>query len=366
MSEPPEKEPSLTDRVRGYFRKPPSTTLTIVIAVLAVFVAGGVAAGVGFLVVNPLTSAANDLPNSALIAGGVGVALGLLTAWLGAFFYYRLRAYTTRLELQNARRDLSQIDRAKDTLGRMEIYADHIYLILESLVADAQSLHNLSLPDTERDICGVPQEYLSEGTGLQFLLSVWVEPGKDPSTKLGRAANRIRGTIQDRVGEPLAATLPGGPRFQILAGRIDKDERDAFEVRVESSWLKHRQSGEEDEPYPDNTAAESVDGSRESKHARRRQQTLERFVYGAEAPYTKLTGGDINGFKRFNYASVRAISSRRDGRVCYLVALSKAENAFTEAEDLYLLWLRRVLQLDSVAGVEPPLQDETMGEDPSG
>jgi hypothetical protein len=334
------KKRSLKERILSYFKKPPSTTATVVIAVLAIFIAGG-AATVASILIKPLTTATSDLPNSALIAGGIGVALGLLLAWIGTVVYYRLRTRVTKLELTATRKELNDRESDTETLRRVEIYADNIYVMLEAFVAKAQSLHDLSSVDTQRAMCEFPEDYLSRATGNRFRLSVLAEPVYDEPSRLRRAAGRVRDTIPDKVSEPVASAMPKGPRFEILIGKLSTDEREAFAVRVISSWLKHHQSQEDDE-------AELFEESPESDHSRRRSNYLERFVYSADAPYDKLTNADIKAFKRFRYAAVRAISFRRGAQICYLVALSKEENAFTEAEDLYLLWLKRVLELDSV------------------
>ncbi len=196
MPQPPTQRRTCKVRVSEFFAKPPSTGLTIAIGVSATLIAGGLATGLSFLV-QPLTTATSNLPNSALIAGGIGVATGLLLAWIGTVVYYRLRNYTTRLELNDARKELGKLDRAKETLGRIELYADHIYSLLETFVRDAQALHDLSARDTERAICDMPQKYLSDATGLPFLLSIWVEPVPSPQGLFGRAADRMRGTLQD-------------------------------------------------------------------------------------------------------------------------------------------------------------------------
>ncbi len=350
LVQPPEipdpKKPSLKERLRGYFRKPPSTTATVVIAVLAIFIAGGVATAASILI-KPLTTATSDLPDSALIAGGIGVALGLLLAWIGTVVYYQLRTRVIKLELKATQKELNDRESDTETLRRVEIYADTIYLMLEAFVAKAQSLHDLSSVDTQRAMCEMPEDYLLRATGNNFRLMVLAEPAHDEPGRLRRAAGRVRENIPDKVSEPVANALPKGPAFEILIGKFTKDEREAFAVRVSSSWLKHHQSQEDDDPYTEDDGVDSPE-SRESERSRRRESYLERFVYSADAPYDKLTNADIKAIKRFKYAAVRAISFRRGAKSCYLVALSKVDGAFSEAEDLYLLWLKRVFELDGV------------------
>jgi hypothetical protein len=145
------------------------------------------------------------------------------------------------------------------------------------------------------------------------------------------------------MAEPVEGALLGA-KFQIIVGGT-KSERKAFTVRIASSWLKHHQLKEDDEQLSSDEQNEhhlnSADGE-----LPRRLQDLDRFVYRAGAPYDGLNDRDIKAFCDLKYDAVRAISFTRNNTIYYVVALSKSEGVFTEAEDLYLLWLKRVLELD--------------------
>lgn len=333
---------------RDFFAKPPSTGATFIIGIVVIFAASASATALSFLV-EPIGNATTEVPKEAFIAGGLGLALGLLIAWLGTRQYYKLRMYAGDLQLEAAQVELARLNKASENLRRLDIYSDHLYNLLEALVIDELSLHDPATPDTEFAVCEAPAEYLSEATGFRYALSIWKEPSGDGEGIIDRAADFVRDNLSDKVGDQVANALPTS-KFEIVAGRIP--DKKAFAVRIASSWLKHNQYREDDEPSPDPDSPLSTRGADENHtNRRRRSKDLARFVYSAEAPYSGLSEGDIKAFGTHDYKSVRAISFRRSETIYYLVVLSKDDEAFTEAEDLYLLWLRRVLELDRVLSV---------------
>lgn len=135
--------------------------------------------------------------------------------------------------------------------------------------------------------------------------------------------DRLPDAVADRVPTSVTDLVSGRAKFEILAAPDHTpNERDAFEVRIDPSWLKHYQRQEDD-------------------HS-------QQLVYPADEPHMAvLPGDDIVAFTEHGYKSVRAISFRRDGMIGYLVVLAARSQAFSQAEDRYLLWLKRVLELDA-------------------
>jgi hypothetical protein len=285
-----------------------------------------------------ITGVAQEVPFYTFLAGGAGVGVGLLSAWLGTRLYYQLVESKRRLEYELMQSRMAQLDISAQNLDRLDLYSSHIYSMLEAFVTEELSLHDPSSRDTESAICSVPAEQLRETTEHAFAISIWAETADDVGL-LGKAAEIMRDNIPDRMAEPVKASLMG-PRFQVLVGASSRDAK-AFSVRVVSSWLKHHQVKEEDEP-----ATSNVDGI--APRLPRRSKDLERFIYRADYPFDHLDDRDIKAFSEKGYRSVRAFSFKRGSEIFYVVALSKVDGAFSQAEELYLLWLKRVLELDPV------------------
>jgi hypothetical protein len=348
----PNRKDSLWQRVRDFFAKPPTTGSTVIIGVLAIFAAGLLAA-VASLLIEPLNSATREIRSIDFIAVGVSLTVGLLIAWFGTRQYYRLRMHTSKLELSAIRKEVVRLCQARKTLTRVEIYADHLHNLLEAFVRGTLSLHDPSAPDFNRLICEASERYLSDATHCCFVLTVWGEIlGDDDKPAEGRRPG-VKSTASEEISQVIEVEPTHiAPKFKLLAGNgLQKKEEEAFAVRIVSSWLKHHQQGEDDhnDEKPSRNGSPPPSEIRdESDRTPYRSKDLERFVYSADFPYYKLSEGDIQAWKKYGYRSVRAISFRRDKMICYLVALSKDDHAFTEAEELYLLWIKRVLELDLV------------------
>jgi hypothetical protein len=336
----PGKKPSWWTRLREELAKPPSTGRTIAIGLMVIFAAGVVGSGAGYLL-SGVGAATREVPFYAFVGGGAGLAVGLLSAWLGTRLYYRLLERTRRLEFDALQQRVARLGLARENLHRLDLYSDHIYGILEAFVTAELSLHDPSSTDAARAVCDVPAQYIHEATGDHVALSIWVEPTGDSEGILGRAAGFVRENVPDKVADPVKSALPGA-KFDIVAGATTQ-ERKAFTVRIASSWLKHHQLKEDDEPSPNDDPVPGDDDE-----VPRRSKDLDRFVYRADAPFDGLSDRDIKAFRELKYHAVRAISFKRGDTIYYVVALCKADKVFTEAEDLYLLWLKRVLELDRV------------------
>jgi hypothetical protein len=323
-------------RIRAALAKPPSTAVTLIIGVVSIFLAGLAASGAGYLV-KPLSSATREARPVDFTDVAVGLVVGLLIAWLGTQLYYRLQKRTRQLELDKVRYELTRLARTRDTLSTVRIYADHLYNLLEAYVGDELTLHDPRSADFTHFICEVSSEYLAEATKCDFTLSLWGEP---------QASRRASDRTILHDAQP---SLPGvTDHFEYLAGRMEPNEKEAFlVVRIGSSWLKHNRTLEQDYEAPSQPNASRLDAPHDDAgRIGRRAQDLERFVYSIDAPCHKRSEGDIRAWKQCGYRSVRAVSFDRPDMVCYLIAASRNSDAFSEAEEIYLLWLKRVLELD--------------------
>jgi hypothetical protein len=336
MPKEPDDRESRWKHVRKALAKPPSTAATIVIGIVSIFLAGLAASAAGYLV-KPLDSATREARPVDFTAVAVGLVVGLLIAWIGTQLYYRLQRRTLELELEQTRAGLARLTRTKDTLSTVRIYADHLYNLLEASVGDELSLHNPAAADVEHFICDVSSQYLTEATGCRYTLSIWGE----------RLTSR-RAT--DKASLQVATPLPTSvtDRFEYLTGRMEPNEKEAFSVRITSSWLKHHRVLEEDDDKADDERSTLRLDAPHDNHGRtgRRAKDLERFVYSVDAPFHKSNEGDIKAWNQCGYQSVRVVSFHRPGMICYLIAASVDQDAFSEAEEIYLLWLKRVLELD--------------------
>lgn len=328
-------------RLRQKMAKPPSTALTIVLGIAVIFLAS-VVGSVSAYLTREITGVTDEIPFYTFVAGGAGLGVGLLSAWLGTRLYYGLVEAKRRLEHELIQERMARLDLTAQNLDRLDLYSSHIYSILEALVVEELSLHDPVSEDTKSAICDIPAEQMHEATERSFIISIWGEPA-DSANFFGRAAELVRENMPERVSEPVASSLIGA-KFKILAGANTRDAK-AFSVRIASSWLKHHQIKETDEPAPNEPNGSSA--------IPRRSKDLERFIYRADHPFDHLDERDIKAFEEQQYRAVRAFSFRRPNGIYYVVALSKMDGAFTQAEELYLLWLKRVLELDAVIHVGP-------------
>jgi hypothetical protein len=343
---PEPRKPSWWERLRDKLATSPSTGLTIVIGVAVIFAAGLVGSAAGYLV-SRIGAATREVPFYAFVGGGVGLILGLLAAWFGTRLYYQLVESKRKLEFEAMQQHVARLGAARENLRRLDLYSDHIYGILEAFISEEMSLHDPSSEDAASAICGAPADFIFEATGHRVSVSIWAEP-RDANQReagegiIGRATEFVRDNISDKVADPVKNAILG--KFQIVAGATTA-ERKAFAVRVASSWLKHHHEKEDDEPA---SISERGNESAANNGAElpRRSQDLDRFVYRADAPFHGLDDRDIKAFRELKYRTVRAISFRRAASIYYVVMLAKTDGVFTEAEDLYLLWLKRVLELD--------------------
>jgi hypothetical protein len=342
----PDKKPPWQVRLREELAKPPSTARTIAIGLVVIFAASAVGSVTGYLL-SGVGNATREVPFYAFVGAGAGLAVGLLSAWLGTRLYYRLLERNRRLEYDVMQQRVARLGASRENLRRLDLYSDHIYGILESFVTAELSLHDPSSTDAARTICEAPAEYIHEATDQNVVLSIWAEPSNDKEGIISKAADFVpdfvRENIPNKMAEPVEDALLGA-KFHIIVGGT-KSERKAFTVRIASSWLKHHQLKEDDEQLSSDEQNEHHLNSTDDELPRRLQD-LDRFVYRADAPYDGLNDRDIKAFRDLKYNAVRAISFTRNNTIYYVVALSKSEGVFTEAEDLYLLWLKRVLELD--------------------
>ena len=327
--------PTWRERIRERLAKPPSTTLTLVLGVLTIFLASAVGALVGYAL-SGIGHATREIPFYAFVGAAGGLAVGLLTAWLGTRLYYELTQRNRRLQNKLMQQRVSNLGEARQNLRRLDLYSDHIYAILEAFVAGELSLHDPSSKDAERTICDAPSECIEEATKARVRLSIWVEASVDSASLFGKAAEFVRENVpaSDKVVEPVENAFAGS-KFKVVAGATTQEQKH-FAVRAASSWLWHQRQKEADPP--------SADGLEMPL----RDKDLDRYLYRADDPLEGRDGKDIDAFRDLKYRAVRAFSFKRGEITCYVVALSKTAMVFTAAEDLYLLWLRRVLELDDV------------------
>jgi hypothetical protein len=260
-----------------------------------------------------------------VVVGGVCLVLGLFSAWLLTRKNYELLVKSLRsdlsrveVEIERERERWADFEPRKETLRRLGIYSDHLYTLIGTMIAGRISLADLEGEAVARAICDVVATHLRRAAGAEFVLSVWGEP-REP-----RFRERISHAVGEKLPDAVSDLLPAKRRFAILnAPDHTVVERKAFEVTVDPSWLKWNQRQEEDHE--------------------------EFVVFDADLPgLPALKGDDIAAFVEHGYQSVRAIAFERADLTAYLVVLSKHPGAFSEVEDQYLMWLKRVLELDGV------------------
>jgi hypothetical protein len=148
----PDKKPSWRVRLREELAKPPSTARTIAIGLVVIFAASAVGSVTGYLL-SRVGTATREVPFYAFVGAGAGLAVGLLSAWLGTRLYYRLLERNRRLEFDVMQQRVARLGASRENLRRLDLYSDHIYGILESFVTAELSLHDPSSTDAARTIC---------------------------------------------------------------------------------------------------------------------------------------------------------------------------------------------------------------------
>jgi len=188
------------------------------------------------------------------------------------------------------------------------------------MISGAVALQDLTSEDVKESICGLTQTYLAKATKARCKVSIWCEPSNE--TRINRISERFSGAVPGSM----SSLVPGKVKFEILAAPDHTStEREDFEVPIDPSWLKYNQRYAE-------------------THA-------EQKAYAEEEPHmASVRGDDMEAFVKHEYESVRAVSFERDNMIGYLVAVSTERHAFSQAEDQYLLWLKRILELDGLLG----------------
>jgi uncharacterized membrane protein YciS (DUF1049 family) len=305
--------------------KQPSHITTLGLGILGTLLTTGLVVGVGVLI--SLLVGAGNVPGYALaIAVGVGLAIGLPTAWLitRAFYELKLRLSERTLELlrqrlendlEDERRKLIELQPDREALNRLGAYSDYMDDLIEAVMRRDISLEALDGKEVERNISVAPQALLRKVAMQEYYVSIWVEG----------AAGRLRGSIH-WIAEalPLGEGIPDRLlRFEVVcAPDHTKIDRDAFSVSVDESWLKWN-------------------------HRVELKRQEERVYRVDKLPFVGLPGDDLQAFEARGYQSVRATSFQRDGTTCYIVVLAKTETAFSQIEERFLLWLRHALELDA-------------------
>jgi hypothetical protein len=304
--------------------KPPTNRSSVATAIWSIG-AATLLTLLGGLVIK-LVGPAGNVPGYLLvIVGGICLTAGLAVAWVLTRKNYELLVRSLKaeaeklvaeLELEKKRR--ADFEPSEETLRRLRVYSDHVYTAIGAMIAGELSLNDLGSDTVSRAICDVVRTHLRAATGFEFKLSLWGE-AKEP-----RIRERISGAVSERLPDAVGDLVPARQRFTILAAPEHTPvERNAFEVAIDPSWLKWNQRQEDD-------------------HA-------EFVVFDADVPgMSALRGDDIAAFTTHEYQSVRAIAFQRRDMIAYLVVVSKAPQAFSDIEDQYLMWLKRMLELDSV------------------
>jgi len=298
------------------------------IALAGGLVAGALLTFAGSALIKKFGPTGNVPGYLAVVIAGVCLTAGLLIAWGLTRQFYEVviekegsDEVALRAQLELAENKLADLEPNQATLQSVRTYTEHIYGVAGTLISKQVSFSDLKGEAVKNSICGLTQVSLSKATARDYKVSIWSEP-TDPPGMIDRIQGRVAGIAPDTaVGEALA---PRKSKFEILAApHHTPTEIEQFEVRIEPSWLKHEQLQEEGQ-----------DGDQ---------------VYRADAEHlTALRGGDIEAFVKNDYQSVRAVAFHRNGLIGYLVLLSRDKQAFSEVEDLYLLWLKRILELDVI------------------
>lgn len=271
-----------------------------------------------------------DVPGYLLVVvGGLSLTVGLVVAWVLTRKDYELRVRLLRTEVEKVQVEVDLERERRESvsqaaLRRFFLYSEHVYSLVGSVVSRQMSLSDLAGDDVRAAICEVVQAQLRKGTGHEFKVSVWVEPS---NPTLGE---KISGALSEQLPAAISSYLPARARFEVVAAPDHTaSEREAFAVPIDASWLKWNQRLEDDHDEP--------------------------RVYKADVPsMQEFDSDDIVTFLRCGYNAVRAIAFRREHLMGYVVVLSQTPHAFAQPEEQYLLWLRRVLELNSVIHMGPP------------
>jgi hypothetical protein len=325
--------------IKWWFKdKPPTNRSGTLIAISSIF-AAGILTILGGLLLNQIEPSGNVPGYFIVLAAGLFLSTGVGLAWWLTRKLYELELHAkesdaekvqaqfekVQAQLELEKKKLASFEPSEETLRRFGEYSEHVYSLSGSLISGEVSLRDLSSDDATQAICRLTEKYLVSATGREFKVSIWGEI-TDPGTFtwLRKAVNDV---TPDAIGD-----LASRRKFEIFAApEHTPTEHEAFAVKIEPSWLKHCQR-------------------QEAEHA-------EQLVFEADEPHlSALRGDDIAAFAIHGYQSVRAISFRRDGMHGYLVVLSKMSDAFSQIEGRYLLWLKRILELDMVISPEGPSQ----------
>ena len=218
-------------------------------------------------------------------------------------------------ELERARTERADLELVEEAFTRVGRYAAHILSLVQNLLNGEAILEDFAKRQPSEGICDLTHEHIAHATGQEVCVSIWAE---SPPWGLGRLASQ-------QASKAVSARVASLSTFEVLAASPRRQpEVDAFaEVSVGASWLKHRRADEE--------------------------RTREPNVYPVnDFATTDANGPDIDAFKAHGYRSVRAVSLRRRNRVAYLIVLGREPDLFSTVEDVYVLWLRHVLELDAL------------------
>lgn len=306
---PPEERRSIWQRFRSWWTKPPTALATLLLG-LAGFALAAVLSLVASILLH-FFGASGSISGYVLIATiAVSLMAGGVSALWATAKYFRVRVQAAEAEREREQAKLAELATDHEALRRLGIYHDHLYNLIDSLIAGDLSLGDLGSEETSQAICGTAEKQLQNGTGVTCCVSLWMEAANSP----------MRERIQDVLNMVPAVEM--GNAFKIVADLgLKPPERKAFEVNVDSSWLNFRRRIE-----------------RESGQAEVFEEDhLEEVDRGS---------ADIKAFKSCGFRSVRAVSFQREGQTGYLVALSTEANPFSIIEGSYLLWLRHAIELD--------------------
>jgi hypothetical protein len=307
---PPEERRSIWQRFRSWWTKPPTALATLLLG-LAGFVLAAVLSLVASILLH-FFGASGSVSGYVLIATiAVSLMVGGVSALWATAKYFRVRVQAAEAEREREQAKLAELATDHEALRRLGIYHDHLYNLIDSLIAGDLSLSDLGSEETSQAICGAAERQLQDGTGENCCVSLWMED----------SGSVVREKIQGAVNKWVPAVEIGNV-FKIVADLgLKPPEKKAFEVDVDSSWLNYR------------LRIERGRGEAEVFE----EDHLEEVHRGSP---------DLEAFKSCGFRSVRAVSFQREGQTGYLVALSTDANPFSIVEGSYLLWLRHAIELD--------------------
>jgi hypothetical protein len=243
---------------------------------------------------------------SALLGGGV--------AWAFVARIMRLTTRALEAELSLAKTELAIAAPEQEDLRRFGIYSDHLALLIDSLFKGKLTFTDLLAEQVVLSLELTENRLRSGMTNDELCLSIWREPP-------------VPEGVREQLKEQVRQHVPGmaerlGSSFEIVAApTLSGTQARALEVHVEPSWLRHKRMQEIDNRRP--------------------------TVYGADhLDYPDPSGPDIEAFKGLGYGSVRAVSFVRDDITHYVVLLAKEPQAFSQLEERFLLWFRRLLVIE--------------------